>query len=192
MIDFNIKGIVYFLNGELKSTINGEIFKKTEYENYYISNIGRVVSVKDKNNNYRLYILKQHQSFGYLRVSIIDKGVKHLPLIHRLVAKAFIPNPNNYRVVNHKDENKHNNNVDNLEWCTDEYNMTYSQGQPIEQIDVNTKEVINTFDSIRVAARSLKIDFSAIRKCCINYKDYHKGLVINLHYYKGSYWRYKE
>ncbi len=49
-----------------------------------------------------------------------------MELVHRLVAKAFIPNPNNYPCVNHKDENKSNNHADNLEWCTYKYNVQYS------------------------------------------------------------------
>jgi hypothetical protein len=49
--------------------------------------------------------------------------------VHKLVAKAFIPNPNSYTEVNHKDENPLNNNVDNLEWCTHHYNMTYGTCQ---------------------------------------------------------------
>lgn len=190
MAAINFNNIVFKVKDEIKSTNKGEVFKPTEYENYYISNFGRVVSINK--NYFGVIILKSHIASGYERVSVIVKGKKYLPLVHRLVATAFIPNPNNYRVVNHKDENKLNNNVDNLEWCTDEYNKTYSSGQIIEQVDMNTKQVINTFDSIRIAARTLNIDFSAIRKCCINYKDYHKGLTKNLHYYKNSYWRYKE
>jgi hypothetical protein len=64
-------------------------------------------------------------SSGYMSVELFNElGSKRL-LIHRLVANAFIPNPNNYSQVNHKDENKANNDVSNLEWCTPKYNMNY-------------------------------------------------------------------
>ena len=62
---------------------------------------------------------------GYLRLGLFkNKKQKHFN-IHRLVAQAFIPNPNNYPVVNHKDENKQNNCITNLEWCNTEYNNNY-------------------------------------------------------------------
>lgn len=54
-----------------------------------------------------------------------SNGQRYKKTIHRLVAEAFIPNPNNYPCINHKDENKENNNVSNLEWCTYKYNSNY-------------------------------------------------------------------
>lgn len=53
-------------------------------------------------------------------------GNKHNLYVHRLVAYNFIPNPNNYPIINHKDENRSNNNISNLEWCTVSYNNTYN------------------------------------------------------------------
>ena len=61
----------------------------------------------------------------YKRVNLCINGVGHKKTIHRLVAEAFIPNPNNYPCINHKDENKENNNANNLEWCTYKYNSNY-------------------------------------------------------------------
>lgn len=66
---------------------------------------------------------------GYKRVTLSDKGICTPQLVHRLVAMAFIPNPHGYPVVNHKDENPSNNCVDNLEWCTCEYNVNYGTAQ---------------------------------------------------------------
>ena len=63
---------------------------------------------------------------GYLQVTLNNKTQKTYG-IHRLVAEAFISNPNNYHVVNHIDENKQNNNVENLEWCTQKQNLEYSR-----------------------------------------------------------------
>lgn len=176
-------------NNLIRNNTN-EVFRKTEYENYYVSNIGTVVSIKDNHNKLRFKILKQHTSFGYKRVSIICKGTKYIPLVHRLVAKAFIPNSNNYRYVNHKDENKENNDFNNLEWCTDEYNKTYSTGCKIIGISIHNKDIIKTFDSIRVASRILNIDYAAIRKCCINNQKYNDKTDKLYYYYKGYYWKY--
>ena len=63
---------------------------------------------------------------GYLVYRLSKQGKKYQFYAHRLVAQAFIPNPNNYTIVNHKDGNKLNNNVDNLEWCTQSYNMEHA------------------------------------------------------------------
>ena len=80
---------------------------------YQISNLGRIKSLKDNHGKYREKILKPGNSKGKLFK------------IHRLVAIHFIENPNNYPEVNHKDENPINNHVNNLEWCTAEYNVNY-------------------------------------------------------------------
>lgn len=98
-----------------------EIWRKID-DRYSVSNLGRVKS------NYRgtERILKPTTiKNGYLRVSLYRGGVMKSVSIHRLVAKAFIPNPYNLPQVNHKDENKENNCVDNLEWCTAKYNCNY-------------------------------------------------------------------
>lgn len=63
---------------------------------------------------------------GYLKVLLHDSnGKRYTKLVHRIIAETFIPNPNNYPQINHKDENKHNNAVENLEWCTAKYNINY-------------------------------------------------------------------
>lgn len=68
--------------------------------------------------------------YGYLIVDLRDLGGnKRHKKVHRLVADAFIPNPDNLSEINHKDENKHNNSVSNLEWCTSSYNKRYGTGR---------------------------------------------------------------
>lgn len=88
---------------------------------YQVSNLGRVYSIKSKK-----YLKHNNNGNGYYLVSLITKeGKRKNEYIHRLVAIAFIDNPNNLTQVNHIDENKGNNKADNLEWCDCKYNNSY-------------------------------------------------------------------
>lgn len=90
---------------------------------YEVSNTGQV-------RNHRGKLLRpglDHQ--GYLKCVLCKGGKTKTIYIHRLVAQAFIPNPMYLKQVNHKDEDKSNNNVDNLEWCTARYNVNYGSAQ---------------------------------------------------------------
>lgn len=90
---------------------------------FYANNKGEILSDSAYSaNNKGRRILKQSDNNGYKTVTINGKT----NYVHRLVALTFISNPNNYPCINHKDENKSNNNVENLEWCTHEYNMNYN------------------------------------------------------------------
>lgn len=91
---------------------------------YQVSNLGDVRSLKYAGGN-KVKMLKQATVNGYKRVSLVKNGKGKNYLVHRLVAIAFIPNPDNLPIVNHKNEDKTNNNVNNLEWCTQEYNINY-------------------------------------------------------------------
>ena len=117
------------------------------YENLYqVSNNGEVKSVSRIDRCERMVkerILKPEVTKkGYLRVSLgsSSKGYKKY-LIHRLVALAFIPNPNNLLQINHKDENKLNNNVNNLEWCNNSYNHNYGKRNE-RATEYNKKRII--------------------------------------------------
>ena len=165
-----------------------EIFKPIKnYENLYsISNLGRVKS----NNRQRLgvggsirnckgRILKAtpNQS-GHLLVNLYDEeGRSKKALVHRLVAEAFLENPENLSCINHKDENKLNNCVDNLEWCTIAYNNSYSHlennlyrktgNYPIAVIQYSLSgEEINRYTSYSQAEKETGIDHSGISACC--------------------------
>lgn len=111
--------------------VKSEIWKDIKgYEGLYqVSNYGRVKSLKGTGNGIRkkddIIILSFRNSNGYNRVHLMKNGKEQNIYVHRLVAEAFIPNPNNYPIVNHKDEDKSNNNVNNLEWCTHKYNVNY-------------------------------------------------------------------
>lgn len=111
---------------------------------------------------------------GYLVVDLYATNKRKTFLVHRLVAEAFVPNPHNFPCVNHKDENKRNNNADNLEWCTHEYNMAYGtlskriaekNGKPIVQLDLCGK-VLRHFASALEAQRVTGISNSNINECC--------------------------
>ena len=115
-----------------------EIWKKIEdYPNYEVSNLGNVRSINHTTiqncngtiteNHYKGKILTPHLSnVGYYRVGLYKDGKVKTLAMHRLVGKAFIPNPKGYPCINHKDGNKTNNCVTNLEWCTQSYNMAYN------------------------------------------------------------------
>lgn len=90
-----------------------------DYENYQISDTGIVINKKTGRE------LKQQEKKKYMNVSLFKNGKKKNKLVHRLVAEAFIENIKNYPQVNHKNENTHDNCVDNLEWCTQKYNNNY-------------------------------------------------------------------
>lgn len=105
-----------------------EIWKDIKgYENLYqISNLGRVKSLPKyhkKNESIMKYTLRS----GYRTLVLRKNSKRKSKQIHRLVAEAFIPNPDNKYIVNHKDYNRQNNNVENLEWCTQKENVNWSK-----------------------------------------------------------------
>lgn len=130
---------------------------------YRISNYGRV-----KNHKGRITKGHNHES-GYLWVSIAPKQY----LLHRLVAKVFIPNPESKEQVNHKDGNKKNTHVNNLEWCSNVENQIHkvntglSNTKKITQYDLNMTK-IRDFDSQKDASNHLNISHQSINKCCKN------------------------
>ena len=110
-----------------------ETWKDIEgYEGLYqVSNLGKVKSLNYNKTSESKLLKLQKNSNGYTRVVLYKNRKPKVCLVHRLVAQAFIPNPNNLPQINHKDEDKANNSVDNLEWCTYLYNNTY--GTAIER-----------------------------------------------------------
>ena len=104
-----------------------EIWKDIEgYEGrYQVSNFGNVKSLNYKHTGEEKIMQSCKDKIGYLHIKLFMNGKPKMYKVHRLVAQAFIPNSNNYPQVNHKDENKINNNVNNLEWCTAKYNSNF-------------------------------------------------------------------
>ena len=134
-----------------------EIWKDIEgYEGLYqVSNTGKVKSfVRCMKHRFEdSYILNPSVSNnGYKQVTLYRSPTdRHKFLIHRLVAKAFIPNPNNLEAVNHKDEDKLNNKADNLEWCTASYNNAYGTARIRYSITSGRKVMQYTIDGIHLA-----------------------------------------
>ena len=120
-------------------------------------------------------IRKQYNnSHGYLQVDVFIDGKWVMKSAHRLVAKAFIPNPDNLPQVNHKDCNRANNDVLNLEWCDNSYNVRYREkygvsqtetlGHPVYAINIKTQDSLR-FESQSEAGRKLGVrqgDISAV------------------------------
>lgn len=112
-----------------------EVWKDIEgYEGLYqVSNLGRVLSLARTRKNrwgqdvpvLERILTPRINDKGYLRVALSKDDVSKDFFIHRLVAMAFIPNPNNYPIINHMNEVKTDNRVENLEWCTHKYNVNY-------------------------------------------------------------------
>lgn len=96
-------------------------------DRYQVSNFGNVRTILDNHGNAKCALKTQGKSWNqqYLSVQLYIKDVKRHHLVHRLVAQAFIPNPENKPHVNHKDGNKLNNHVSNLEWCTQQENIQH-------------------------------------------------------------------
>lgn len=141
---------------------------------YQVSNIGRILSCVDKPYNKIMY--PQIYDRGYVKILLTKNGKHKLESVHRLVALAFIHNPENKPCVNHIDENPSNNNLQNLNWMTNKENSNWgtgklraaiAQGKPVEQIDIKTGEVVNTFWAIFEAGRQTGINISTISEVCL-------------------------
>ncbi|MFA5528306.1 MAG: NUMOD4 domain-containing protein [Peptostreptococcales bacterium] len=154
-----------------------EIWKDIKnYENHYqISNMGNVRSLKSNK-----IICKRKDKDNYLLVRLFKFGKAKQYSIHRLVADAFIPNPKNKPQVNHMDGNKENNIVSNLEWVTSKENTYHAfeiglinkdgyfkPPRKVSQYSINGVK-INTYDSLREAAKSTGISHSNISLSCRN------------------------
>jgi hypothetical protein len=157
-----------------------------EYLKYYeITKDGKCINKKTN------YVKKTFISnSGYERVSLWLNGKNKKFSIHRLVAIKYLKNPNNYEFINHKDGNKLNNNVNNLEWCTNSENMKHAyktglQKPKTKRIVQFTKDmkIIKIWNSINEIERELKINHSNIITVCKQNT--------NRKYAGGYVWRYE-
>jgi len=158
------------------------------YEGYYqVSNLGRVKSLKRrvyagrKRTRWqyeRILSNKKNNGNGYVVVALNKDGISTNKYVHRLVAEIFIPNIHNLKYINHKDENKKNNCVNNLEWCSAQYNSTYNDihikrgiklrnnkySKKVIKLDDNDN-VIKEYPSISEASRQNGVSYQAISDC---------------------------
>lgn len=137
------------------------------FEGYYdISNKGEVRSLRTG----KLRKLVPNNQNGYLMVVLCGDGIKKTATVHRLVADAFCYKPDGCDCVNHRDENKHNNSADNLEWCTHSYNDKYNGKdqrccKPVEQLDEDYS-VIAVWPSARKADEATGVEYKNISAVC--------------------------
>lgn len=152
-----------------------EIWKPIKgYEGLYeVSNFGRI----------RRYLQLNTNNKGYKHITLIKDNKKTDVSIHRLVAEAFLPNPDNLPCVNHKDENPSNNFVNNLEYCTYKYNSNYGTAQqqkshklskPVCQYSLDN-ELIKIWPSLTECKNKEGFNIGHIYECCRGIRKTHKG-----------------
>lgn len=160
---------------------NGVIVPKRikGYEDYFIDEYGNVYSSKS-----RRYVSQQKHKDGYYYVGLCKNGKRKSFAVHRLVAVHFIENENDFPQVNHKDENKDNNNVNNLEWCTEKYNSNYGSARQRQASKVSRAVVCietgEVFLSQKQAGEKTSVSHRHISDCCKN----------DRHTCGGYHWRY--
>ena len=151
---------------------------------YSVSNLGRIMAHERKVNvcgggvrTIKKHILKPMKcKNGYLEASLYVGQKRTVRLLHRVVAEAFIPNPNNWPEVNHKDEDITNCRVENLEWCTSKYNANYGSRNvkmmlnrhDNKSVSQFTKDgtLVNAYSSITEAVKATGADISSIIRVC--------------------------
>lgn len=158
------------------------------WEDYEVSNFGNVRSNNFNSNHKQTKLLKKILNNGYMSIRLCCNGKEKTAKIHRLVAQAFIPNPHNLLEVNHKDENKLNNHVDNLEWCTREYNNNYGtrnirSAKSHQKVVIQKKQdgtIIGRYENISLP--SLLYNIHHIGECCLGKRKTTAGYI----------WEYEE
>lgn len=136
-------------------------------KNYMVTSEGEVYGLKSMTK-----LKPRMNNMGYLRVNISGKE----RLVHDLVAEAFLDKPEGCTIVNHKDENKTNNNLDNLEWCTPKYNAQYSSHKLKKAVIQYSKDgtPVNYYDSVS-SVSDYGYSPASVSNCCNNKITEYKG-----------------
>ena len=150
------------------------------FPGYEVSNYGRIRSLARnyKYGSHGIIVLKTNDRHGYRGVTLFRDGKRHYKAVHRLVAEAFISNPDDLPIINHKDEDRTNNRVDNLEWSTYKYNSNYGDcrrkisDRVSRKVGQYTKngELIAIHKSMTIASRETGACLSEISKCCKDFR----------------------
>lgn len=171
--------------------MDGEVWKDVVgFEGLYmVSNMGRIkalASIRKFGNftrRHRERIMKLFPNWaGYLHCRVADLNQKQTGIrVHQCVANAFIPKPNGAQCINHKDENKQNNVVSNLEWCTFAYNLRYGsrrlqQCVPIVKCDLSGNPIAE-YESIQQASNDNNIKRTCISNCLNGWSQRAGGFV---------------
>ena len=174
---------------EIKEYLFEEWRPVAGYEGLYeVSNFGRVRSLErdcitGRGGVHHLkekYLILNKKKTGYFEVCLFKNGLRKYHLVHRIVAQAFLPNQNNYAEINHKDENKQNNTVWNLEWCDSTYNKKYGSRTakankkhktteikhlPVKQYSLNNT-FIGEYSGVCEAEKFTGVKYQLISRCC--------------------------
>lgn len=174
------------------TNFNLELKSIKEYPGYYCNRKGDIYSTKKHIRNPDGSLHKMTPTLngaGYLHVTLRKEGKKYSRVVHRLIAKTWMPNPESKRTINHIDGNKENNHVDNLEWATDSENvrhswttgLSYKETKAVNQYDKEFN-LIATFTSIKKAAEKTNSNRGSITRNAKGFLKTHNGFI----------WRYAD
>lgn len=152
------------------------------YEGLYEdSNLGRVKSLNYRHTGIERILKPKKDKDGYLQIGLCKDGKAKMHLVHRLVATSFLPNPHNLPEINHINEQKDDNRVENLQWCDRQYNIEYSQAKPVLQLTLDG-QLVREWSSAAEAERLGGYTHAHISKCCLGKLKKHSGFI----------WRFKD
>lgn len=186
---------LYILLSKMEITYKNILFKKIKgFKYYYVSKCGKIFSSCTYNGK-KPQIRKLQNRNGYNSIKLYINNISRYYQVHRLVALAFIPNPENKPYINHKNGIKYDNKIENLEWCTNSENQLHAfkcglqkvnktglgkfgklngNSKKVKQLDLDDN-LIKVWDSMSDIKRELNIGVSCISSCCSEKKKHVKG-----------------